>query len=237
MEAILIHLSRVNELGRHVSTLIHEITQPLATISMLAQASLKMLDNSSVRFKRFLEPLAESAASAMAVVQHLRAFIKSNQPDRRIQQIPEVIEEAVKLASLGNASAVRTETRYGPSARTAFFDRVQIAQVVFNLVRNAIEAMVGDSQKSLTIVTDCPSEGIVEIRIADTGPGLPSVIRSKLFEPFVTTKAGGLGVGLSICRVIVEAHGGQLRAEDNPGGGTIFCFTLPQGPPEIIKSR
>jgi signal transduction histidine kinase len=229
MGVILIHLSRVNELGQHVSTLIHEIAQPLAAISMLAQTSMRLANGSTERLKQSLEALADAAAKARDIVQHLRGFITSNKPDRGIHQVREMIEDAIRLASLGDVSALMIYTRYHPAATTAFCDRVQIEQVVFNLVRNAIEATASDTRPVLTIATDTTPEGLIQISIADKGPGLPSAVRAKLFEPFVTTKASGLGVGLSICRLIIEAHGGQLRAEDNPGGGTIFCFTLPQG--------
>jgi two-component system sensor kinase FixL len=171
------------------------------------------------------------------LVQHLRGFIKSNQPERGVQSLPAIIEDAIRLASLGEVSELTINKRYDPAATRAFCDRVQIEQVVFNLVRNAIEAMAGHRRRVLTVATDQSLEGLIQINIADTGPGLPLAVRSKLFEPFVTTKASGLGVGLSICRVIVEAHGGQLRAEDNPGGGTVFSFTLPQGPVEVVDDE
>jgi signal transduction histidine kinase len=237
MEAVLIHLSRVNELGQQVATLIHEITQPLAAISMLAQASLRLAKGSTDQLRETLEPLAEAAANAMAVVVHLRAFIKNNQPDRRIQQIPEIVEDAIRVASLADISELAIDTRYQPAATKAFCDRVQIEQVVFNLVHNAVEAMAGNAPCVLTIASELTPEGLIQISIADTGPGLPSTVRAKLFEPFITTKASGLGVGLSICRVIIEAHGGQLWAEDNHGGGTIFRFTLPQQPADIAEEE
>jgi signal transduction histidine kinase len=237
MEAILVHLSRVNELGQQVATLIHEITQPLAAISMLAQASLRLAKGSTDQLRETLEPLAEAAVNAMAVVVHLRAFIKNNQPDRRIQQIPEIVEDAIKMASLADISELAIDTRYQPAATRVFCDRVQIEQVVFNLVHNAVEAMAGNAPCVLTIASELTPEGLIQISIADTGPGLPSTVRAKLFEPFITTKASGLGVGLSICRVIIEAHGGQLWAEDNHGGGTIFRFTLPQEPADITEGE
>jgi len=237
MEAVLIHLSRVQELGQNVSTLIHEITQPLAAISMLAQASMRLAKGSTDQLRETLEPLAEAAVNAMAVVVHLRAFIKNNQPDRRIQQIPEIVEDAIKMASLADISELAIDTRYQPAATRAFCDRVQIEQVVFNLVRNAVEATAGNAPCVLTIASELTPEGLIQISIADTGPGLPSTVRAKLFEPFITTKASGLGVGLSICRVIIEAHGGQLWAEDNHGGGTIFRFTLPQEPADIAEEE
>ena len=95
-------------------------------------------------------------------------------------------------------------------------------------MRNAIEAMENSARSVLTVEADISVGNMIEVRIADTGPGLPPEIREKLFEPFVTGKAGGLGLGLSICRIIVEAHGGRLKADNNPGGGAVFRFTLPQ---------
>lgn len=234
MQVILIHLARVNELGQNVSTLIHEISQPLTTIALLARTSLRLAEDSTARLKQLLEALAASASNAMAVITHLRAFIKSNQPEPRIERIPEMIEDAIRLASLGGISAVTIEVRCHPGAVTAFFDRVQIEQVIFNLVRNAIEAMTDQGAGTLTIVTEPTSDSMIQISIADTGPGLPSIVREKLFQPFVTTKAGGLGIGLSICRIIIEEHGGQLRAEDNPTGGTIFKLTIPQLPANTV---
>jgi len=125
--------------------------------------------------------------------------------------------------------------KLSPNAESAFFDRVQIEQVAFNLIRNAIEAMADRERFALSISTNLTSDGMIEVSISDTGPGLPQEIREKLFEPFVTTKASGLGVGLSNCRVIVEGHGGELQARDNPGGGTIFTFTLPRAPTHAVQ--
>jgi len=106
-------------------------------------------------------------------------------------------------------------------------DKLQIQQVVVNLVRNAIEAMEGSKRRELTISVARTEDGAVGISVIDTGPGIAPDIADRLFQPFVTTKAQGMGVGLSICRSIVEAHGGRLWAEANPEGGSIFRFTLP----------
>jgi signal transduction histidine kinase len=236
MEAVLVHLSRVNETGRSLSTLVHEISQPLATISMLAQTSLRLSDDLSVRLRKLLGPLAEQSARVLAIVQHLRDFLKRNEPERVIHQIPEMIDDAVRLASLGDKSGLAINTRYHAAATSGFFDRVQIEQVVFNLVRNAIEATADNKWRRLSIASDLTPKGMIEISVADNGPGLSPIVRKKLFEPFVTTKASGLGIGLSICQVIIQAHGGQLQAKDNPGGGTIFHFTLPPAPPDAPEA-
>ncbi len=229
MEAVLIHLSRVSELGQNVSSLIHEVNQPLTAISNYLAAAMQFLAASNtVRLKSVLQQSAEQAARATEIIRHLRDFIAGHDSEKRADDIPEMLRNAVSLALLGIDPPIPAiEMRLSSVAPSAFFDRVQIEQVVFNLVRNAIEAMGDSERRVLTITTRRTADNMVEISVADTGPGLSPAIRAQLFEPFVTTKAGGLGVGLSICRVIVEAHGGRLYAEDNPKGGTVFRFALP----------
>jgi two-component system sensor kinase FixL len=138
-----------------------------------------------------------------------------------------VIQEASALALVGIGPRVRLEMRFDPDAPLALIDRVQLQQVLVNLIRNAIEAMADAARHELSIATR-GAGGMVAITVADTGPGLPEAVRVRLFQPFVTTKPGGMGVGLSICRTIVEAHGGELRAEDAPEGGTVFRLTVPR---------
>jgi len=235
MEAVLIHLSRVNELGQNVSALIHEVSQPLAAISNYAAASIHMLERSEPdRAKALLERLAEQTVRATDIIHHLRDFITRQESQKEVENLVLVLRDAAGLALAGTTDQAPTiEMRCDPAATVAFFDRVQIEQVVFNLVRNAAEAMAGGVRRVLTLTTELSTERMVEVRISDTGPGLSSEVRAKLFEPFVTTKAGGLGIGLSICRLIIEAHGGQLKADDNPEGGTTFRFTLPQAPTPV----
>ena len=139
-----------------------------------------------------------------------------------------MIEETIALAVVGaERRDVGAELRLNPEASAAFIDKIQIQQVLFNLIRNAIEAMADRPRQSLVIATAPSGNDLIEISVADAGPGLPAEVREKLFRPFVTTKESGMGVGLSICRSIVEAHGGKIWADPNPGGGTRFCFTVP----------
>jgi two-component system sensor kinase FixL len=232
MEAVLVHLSRVSELGQNVSALIHEVTQPLTAISNYLEASIHLAKTGNTeRLRPILERSAEQAVRATEIIRHLRDFIARREPERRIEDIPEILQNALRLALAGMSGQAPTiEMRCIPAAASAFFDRVQIEQVAFNLIRNAIESMERTARRTLTLATDLNADAMVEVSVADTGPGLSPEIRSKLFMPFVTSKPSGLGIGLSICRVIVEAHGGQLRAENNPGGGTVFRFTLPLSP-------
>ena len=142
-----------------------------------------------------------------------------------------MIQESVALAMINlKRECLALETRLDPGGTLVAADRVQIQQVLFNLLRNATEAMERSERREIVITTAPCGVGMIEISVADTGPGLAQEVRANLFRPFVTTKDSGMGVGLSICRSIVETHGGQLWSEDNPGGGTIFRFTLPQVP-------
>jgi two-component system, LuxR family, sensor kinase FixL len=141
---------------------------------------------------------------------------------------PKVIEEANALAMVGTRSlGVILRLDLDPRARSAVIDRVQIQQVIVNLVRNAVEAMAESERRELSVSTLAGETGFHEVCVADTGPGLPESVSAQLFKPFVTTKDSGMGVGLSICQSIVEAHGGRIWAASNPGGGTQFRFTLP----------
>jgi signal transduction histidine kinase len=231
MEAVLVHLSRVNELGQNVSSLIHEVSQPLAAITNYLAASIELMKAGKTdRLQPLLERSVEQARRGAQIVRHLRDFIARHETPKRIENVSRMLQDGVRLALDGSAPGPLAVDIQCIGTASAFCDRVQIEQVVFNLVRNAVEAMADSGRRALAIAADSITDDMIEVSVADTGAGLSPKIRAKLFEPFVTTKASGLGVGLSICRVIIEAHGGQLWADDNPGGGTIFRFTLPQGP-------
>jgi two-component system sensor kinase FixL len=122
--------------------------------------------------------------------------------------------------------------RFDPKVSRAFVDRIQIQQVLINLMRNALEALAGSVRRDLEVKTRLLDEETVEIAVSDSGPGLSQNVADRLFEPFVSTKRNGMGLGLSICRSIIEAHGGQLRSGTEPGGRTIFRFTVAAVPAE-----
>ncbi len=234
MEAVLVHLSRVSELGRNVSALAHEVNQPLSAISNYAAAGMLLVETAPERLKPLLQRLSEQATRATEIIRTLRDFVAQHEPERRVVDVYELLQRAVRLALVGERErAPLIEIQCSPVASSAFIDRVQIEQVVFNLVRNAVEAMAECPRRMLTLATDLAPDDMIEVSVADTGPGLALEVRSRLFEPFVTTKAAGLGIGLSICRVIVEAHGGKLTADADPGRGTVFRFTIPRTPAPI----
>ena len=182
------------------------------------------LPRRKTNFRSLLERIADQGDRARQIIRRIRDHVVKRETDRRIEN--HTIEEASGLALLGVGQGLKLEIRVDDDAKQAVIDKVQIQQVLVNLVRNAAQAM-GDSMRRELSIATARAGGMVEISVSDTGPGLPETVRAKLFEPFVTTKPDGMGVGLSVCRTIIEAHGGELRAEDCADGGTIFRLTVP----------
>jgi two-component system sensor kinase FixL len=161
------------------------------------------------------------------IIRRLRDFVARGETERRVESVTKLVEEASALALVGTKEkAVRVQFRFDPAVDLVLADKVQIQQVLLNLMRNAVEAMHDTRRRGLVLSAVPAANDMVRVSVADTGSGLASEMVSQLFQPFVTTKQQGMGVGLSISRTIVEAHGGQIWAESNPGGGTIFHFTL-----------
>ncbi len=227
LQTELIHVSRLNELGQMVSALAHEVNQPLTAMTNYVSGVRRLLAAGNRQGAEVaMERIAEQAERARQIIQRLRNLAKKDVGERRVENLSAVIEEASALALVGIGQGLKLSIQVAAGAAEAVIDKIQIQQVLFNLIRNAAEAMDGFARRELSITTGW-AEGMVEIRVADTGPGLPELVRARLFEPFVTTKPNGMGVGLSVCRAIVEAHGGELRAGDAEGGGTVFRLTLP----------
>jgi two-component system, LuxR family, sensor kinase FixL len=155
--------------------------------------------------------------------------------ERQVESIVKLIEEASALALVGaKEQGVRVSFRYDPRAELVLADKVQIQQVLLNVMRNAVEAMEGSRRRELHIHTGMAEDDMVMISITDTGTGISDEIAAQLFQPFVTTKRHGMGVGLSISRTIIEAHGGRIWIEPNPEGGTVFHLTLPAASTEEV---
>ena len=227
LQAELIHVSRLSELGQMVSALAHEVDQPLTAIANYAQGVRRLLTaDVSPALHEAIEKMAAQAARAHAIVQSLRGLVRKEVSPAQTENLSTVIAEASAMALIGAGRGIDLDLRISPDAAWACIDKVQIQQVLLNLARNAAEAMEGSPRQRLTIATARQGHR-VEISVIDTGPGLPDSVRQRLFQPFVTTKTGGLGVGLSICRAIVQGHGGELTVESPPEGGTVFRFTVP----------
>jgi two-component system sensor kinase FixL len=174
-----------------------------------------------------MDKAAEQSLRAGDIIRRLRDFVARGETERRIESLKKLLEEASALALVGTRDrGVRVIYRFDPGLDLVLVDKVQIQQVILNLVRNAIESMEQSDRRELTIATERDADGMAAVKISDTGTGISPDVASQLFQPFITTKPHGLGVGLSISRTIVESHGGRITVGPNPQGGTIFRFTV-----------
>jgi len=232
LQAELLHASRLSVMGQMASTMAHELNQPLTAVTNYLEAGRQLLATGMGRPERISEMMEKAIAQAQRagdVIRRLRGFVGKGETERRIHSLNQLVEEALALALVGaRQRGVRVLLELDHTLLRVFVDHVQIQQVVLNLVRNAIEAMEQVERRELTIGTRRVREqGLAEIIVADTGPGIDPELADRLFQPFVTTKATGMGLGLSICREIVEAHQGRLTTAPVPSGGTVFRVTLP----------
>jgi two-component system, LuxR family, sensor kinase FixL len=228
LQAELVHVARLTELGQMVAALAHEVNQPLTAIANYLSGARRLLAaGNQQRVEQALERIAAQADRARQIVQRLRDFVNKRETEKRVESLLKTIEEASGLALIGVGQGLKLEIRVDDGAAEAMIDKIQIQQVLLNLIRNATEAMADSAHRKLSITTARAGD-MVEISVADTGPGLPESVRARLFQPFVSTKPNGMGVGLSVCRTIIEAHGGELRAIDGDGGGTVFLLTVPR---------
>lgn len=228
----LARLARLNELGEMASTLAHELNQPLSAIANYVQGSRRMLDkldgDVAVRVRGALDETAKQALRAGDIIRHLREFVTRGETEKGPEDINHLVEEAGALALVGSRErGIKSVFDFGADASMVVADRVQIQQVLINLMRNAIEAMRDSPDKQLVVRTRQLGPELLQVEVEDTGPGIAEEIAPQLFQPFVTTKPNGMGVGLSISRRIIESHGGELTVRANPAGGATFAFTLP----------
>lgn len=231
LQAELIHMSRFTALGEMASTLAHELNQPLSAIANYLKGGQRLLAGDQpnpVRMARdAMEKATEQALRAGQIIRHLRDFVARGDSERRPENLAKLIEEASALALVGlKDSGVRVSFDLDPKADLVFADKIQIQQVLLNLIRNAVEAMQDSVTRELHVASRRVDAEIVEVSVADSGPGIAMEIAARLFQPFITTKRHGMGVGLSISRSIVEAHGGRLWVEPNLPAGAVFRLTL-----------
>lgn len=231
LQAELVHVSRLSAMGTMASTLAHELNQPLAAVALYLETIRDMLAEQDgepfVSLGSVMDDAAQETLRAGHIVRRLRDFVARGEVDKSLHDLQQVVAEASQLALVGaRERGVRSFFTFDPAATPVLVDRVQIQQVLVNLMRNAIEAMAESPIRDLRIATHLGADGFIEVTIEDTGPGIAEEIKEQLFTAFVSTKAGGMGLGLSICRTIIEAHGGRIWVEDPPNGGTRFHFTL-----------
>ena len=232
LEAEFHHVSRLSAMGEMAATLAHELNQPLTAVINYVQASRRLLQSGNgERVPELMGKAAEQAHRAGEIIGHLRGFVTRGDSDRVLGDINAIVHEACELALVGaKASGIAVSMTLADGLPLVLMDSVQIQQVIVNLVRNSVDALqdYGDPrERRIEIRTGYGDPGHVSISVSDNGPGLDPKIAARLFETFNTSKKNGMGIGLSVCRSIVQEHGGALEATPNPGGGVTFQFTLP----------
>jgi two-component system sensor kinase FixL len=230
LQSELVHVSRLTAMGEMASALAHELNQPLSAIANYMKGSVRLLDQPEpdvAKVKSALASAGEQALRAGQIIRRLRDFVSKGESERRIESLPQLVEEASALAMVGaKEHGVRLRFDIDPTLDKVLADKVQIQQVLLNLLRNAVDAMEDSPRRDLVVTAVPIPDDMVEVSVADTGPGISEKIADQLFQPFISTKQRGMGVGLSISRTIVEAHGGRIWVEPNEGGGAVFRFTL-----------
>lgn len=226
----LLHVSRLRSMGQMAAALSHELNQPLTAITNYLNAAQRLLDQETpdmARVRQALSLAAQQGIRSGEIIRRLRAFVGRGAVTRQAETVAKLVEEAAALALVGSRHrGVEVRLRVPNDIPPVWVDRVQIQQVLLNLIRNAMEAMDGRDVRRLTIDA-VARDRLVEIAVTDTGQGIPPDVAEQLFQPFVTTKADGMGIGLSVCRTIIESHGGRIWVEPGADCGSVFRFSVP----------
>jgi two-component system sensor kinase FixL len=235
LQSVLAHVGRVSEMGTLASSLAHELNQPLTAVASYCESARDLLtdhpgEETVAMVREAMGEAAQQAIRAGQIVRRLRDFMSHGETERRTESLQRLINEANALALVGTREhGIDVQLSLDPRADVVFVDRIQVQQIVVNLIRNAIDAMGDSPVRSLSIRTGLGQDSFVQVTIEDTGTGISESVAPQLFQPFVTSKESGMGIGLSICRTIVQAHGGRIWFEPGTTGGTAFHFTLPSG--------
>ncbi|MCB1969902.1 MAG: CHASE2 domain-containing protein [Geminicoccaceae bacterium] len=231
LERELQHAGRLSAVGQVSASIAHEVNQPLTAMTTYASVARRLAERedpgSRAKLIEAIHKVTQQAERAGLVIRRLRRFFEKGREEMGLHDLGEVVDESIELAMIGKYDlGISVEVDLDKRVPQVPFDRIQIQQVIVNLVRNAAEAVAGCDRRELRVASRLRG-GDVEVSVADTGAGIPPEVQAALFEPFHSSKPGGMGLGLSISRTIVEAHGGELRARAAEGGGTVFSFNLP----------
>ncbi len=233
LETDLHHLSRLSAMGEMASELAHEVNQPLTAIASYASAAKRFLESDQPDAKSravdSIQKVVDQALRAGDIIRQLREFVVKGDSTRSVEDVAAVVTEAANLAALAvTKSPIVIDVQADASITPMSIDKIRIQQVVVNLVRNAFEAFENPTGGRVDVFVSEATNGDVDVTVRDNGPGLNDDVRDTLFQAFVTSKESGMGIGLSICRSIIEEHGGSLVAEENALNGMTFKFSLPR---------
>jgi len=228
----LMRVSRLSAMGQMGAALAHELNQPLTAILNYSVAAKHIAGRGGTdalaQLPGLLQQVSEQATRAGQIIRHIRQFVEKGASKRQTEDVNQLVEEACALALVGTKQiGIKSTFELSANLPPISVDKVQIQQVIMNLVRNAVDAMSEHDRRELRVTTREAASGMIAVGVADSGPGLSEQVRARLFQPFVSSKADGMGIGLSICRAIVQAHHGRISSEPNPGGGAHFVFELP----------
>jgi two-component system sensor kinase FixL len=230
MREDMIHVARVHELSQVSAGIAHELNQPLAAMLNYSNVARRLVQTGGdlTKLPEVAGKIGDQAERAAQIIRRMRDFVEKRDPHRTVVDLSLIAEDAIALALIGSKTAnIETQVIQAGETMPVLADRVQIQQVLVNLLRNAAEAMANAERRQLTLSIDNGDGRMVVVSVADTGIGLSDDVAGRLFSPFVTTKPDGMGIGLAISKQIIEAHGGTMAVRPNPGGGTVFEFTLP----------
>jgi two-component system sensor histidine kinase DctS len=225
--------ARLVTMGEMASTIAHELNQPLSAIASYTAGCLNLLQGApeAGELQEALRKAAEQTQRAGRIIRRVHDFVRKREPTRTPVRMRAVVEEAVGFADVeARKRRVRIEARLADEDPELHADPLLLQQVVLNLLRNAMDAMAATpaDRREILVATEAAGKSVT-VSISDRGCGIPPEIREQLFQPFFSTKTEGMGMGLNICRSIIEFHRGRVWAEANPGGGAVFSFTLPVG--------
>lgn len=231
LQSELVHISRLTAMGEMASALAHELNQPLSAIANYLKGSRRLLESSTdervVTVRDAVDKASEQALRAGQIIRRLRDFVARGESERRVESLSKLVEETSALALVGaKEHGIHVRFQLDPHFDMVLADKVQFQQVLLNLMRNAIEAMADSPRRELVVSSTPAGNDDIVVTVSDTGPGIAPEIADQLFQPFITTKPQGMGVGLSISRTIIEGHGGRIWVGATPGGGATFQFTL-----------